>query len=352
VIPNPWRAIDWPTAMQYRFDNFIYFFVFLAAGTLAYNWRTVVAMGTWTTGLWLTGIVWISTFPNAKPELSNQLVAALGSDERLVSILDPNRIDLGLRIQEMVVFLIVAITLAVTVRRSNDLVVNHAAAVRERTNLARYFSPNVVEELSRNDEPLKQVRTQSVAVLFVDIVGFTAFANGRHPTEVIATLREFHAAMEEQVFRHSGTLDKYLGDGLMATFGTPFEGDNDAANALKCSYSMIAAVDALNKSRSQRGQPAIKASFGLHYGSAVLGDIGANRLEFAVIGDTVNVASRLEGLSRSLGCSLVASDSIIQKVRESGLDPEARFSDLVRRPDQPIRGVEQPVAIWTHTAAV
>src|ERR1700735_2949743 len=103
----------------------------------------------------------------------------------------------------------------------------------ERGNLARYFSPNVVEELSGHDEPLRQVRTQNVAVLFVDIVGFTAFADARTPDEVVRTLREFHALMEREVFRHSGTLDKYLGDGLMATLGTPFGGTADALNGAR-----------------------------------------------------------------------------------------------------------------------
>ena len=134
-------------------------------------------------------------------------------------------------------------------------VIRHAAVERERSNLARYFSPNVVEELSKHDEPLKQVRTQNVAVLFVDIVGFTAFAAARTPEEVVRTLREFHALMEQEVFRHSGTLDKYLGDGLMATFGTPFAGKDDAANALRCAQAMMTAADRLER-RTRRGRPA------------------------------------------------------------------------------------------------
>src|SRR5439155_11134701 len=174
------------------------------------------------------------------------------------------------------------------VRRGNDLLIHHAAIERERTNLARYFSPNVVEELSKHDEPLKQVRMQNVAVLFVDIVGFTAFADARTPEEVVQTLREFHALMEQEVFRHKGTLDKYLGDGLMATFGTPFAGDADASNALRCAQAMIDSVDDLNRERKSRGEPPIRISIGLHYGQVVLGDIGLNRLEFAVIGTTVN----------------------------------------------------------------
>lgn len=352
VIPNPWRELDWPTATQYRFDNFIYFFVFLAAGTLAYNWRTIVAMGTWTTGLWLTGAFWIWLYPNAKPEMTTRLIEALGPNERLLSILDPNVIDMGLRTQEIVVFLIVAMTLAVMVKRSSNLVIDHATAVRERTNLARYFSPNVVEELSQNDEPLKQARTQNVAVLFVDIVGFTSFANGRDPNEVISTLRDFHGAMERQVFRHHGTLDKYLGDGLMATFGTPFATENDAANAMRCSRAMIVAVDHLNRTRTEAGKPTIRASFGLHYGEVVLGDIGAHRLEFAVIGDTVNIASRLEGLSRPLEATLVASDDLVQKTRQQEqAGGEDTLNGLTRQPAQAIRGVTHPIDIWTLPSA-
>ena len=190
--------------------------------------------------------------------------------------------------------MIVAMILALAARRSNALLISHAGIERERTNLARYFSPNVVEELSKNDEPLKQVRTQDVAVLFADIVGFTAYSDGRSPTEVIGTLRRFHERMEREVFRHDGTLDKYLGDGLMATFGTPFTGDCDAGNALRCAQAMIGSMDELNLERKHRGEPPIQLSLGLHYGPVVLGDIGLNRLEFAVIGTTVNAASRLE----------------------------------------------------------
>ena len=132
-----------------------------------------------------------------------------------------------------------------------------------------------------------------MAVLFVDIVGFTRFASERDPQAVIEILRGFHSRMEAEVFRHGGTLDKYLGDGLMATFGTPFPSDQDAINALRCARAMIDSLARWNAERRAAGEPEIAGSFGLHYGPVVLGDIGANRLEFAVIGNTVNVASRL-----------------------------------------------------------
>jgi adenylate cyclase len=241
----------------------------------------------------------------------------------------------------------VAAILALAVRRSNALLISHAGLERERANLARYFSPNVVDELSGNDEPLTRVRTQDVAVLFADIVGFTAYSDGRDPKQVIDTLRQFHERMEREVFQHGGTLDKYLGDGLMATFGTPFAGDSDALNALRCARGMIASIAALNAERKNRNEPPIQVSVGLHYGQVVLGDIGLNRLEFAVIGTTVNAASRLEALTREFGCAIVVSDALVQQARAEPNHASTDFAALVEQPAQTIRGLEQPVGIWT-----
>ena len=348
VLPNPLSAANWPIGMQFRFETFIYFFVFLATATLAYSWRTVVAMGFWTSAVWAIGVGWAYLQPATHAALSERVRDAVGSDIRMFHVINPTSIGIPERFQEIIVFLIVAMTLALAVRRSNALLISHAGIERERTNLARYFSPNVVEQLSRNDEPLKQIRTQNVAVLFADIVGFTAYADGRSPIEVIGTLRLFHERMEREVFRHGGTLDKYLGDGLMATFGTPFASDSDAGNALRCAQAMIGSISELNLDRKNRSEPPIRVSIGLHHGEVVLGDIGLNRLEFAVIGTAVNAASRLENLTRELGCALVASDDLVQRARTETDSSNTDFMLLVEKPPRTIRGLEQPVGIWTR----
>lgn len=348
IVPNPLSDANWPVGMQFRFETFIYFFVFLATATLAYSWRTVIAMGFWTSALWAIGVGWVYLQPETHAELSERVRAAVGSDVRMFDIINPATVGIQVRFQEITVFLIVAMTLALAVRRSNALLVSHAGIERERANLARYFSPNVVEQLSGNDEPLKQVRTQNVAVLFADIVDFTAYADGRSPMEVIGTLRLFHERMEREVFRHGGTLDKYLGDGLMATFGTPSASDSDAGNALRCAQGMISSISEFNRERKNRGEPPIRVSLGLHYGEVVLGDIGLNRLEFAVIGTAVNAASRLESLTRELGCAMVASDDLVQRARTETDSSDADFMLLVEKPPRTIRGLEQPVGIWTR----
>jgi adenylate cyclase len=346
LFPNPLVAENWPTTLIYEFNAFLYFFVILMLGGLSYSWRTVMAVGHWTVMMWLIGSGLIWWFGIVYPEMSVAVSAAFPDDVFLASLIDPNVLQWERRVQEVVVFLICTYILALSMRRFERLVLGNAGLERARTNLSRYFSPTMVDELSGNDEPLKQIRTQDVAVMFVDIVGFTAWSANREPREVIDLLRQFHGMMEGEVFAHGGTLDKYLGDGLMATFGTPVTSDTDATRAVQCVRAMGVAVTRWNEQRQAEGAVTITASFGVHYGPVVMGDIGANRLEFAVIGNTVNVASRLEALTRPLDASLVISDECRARfIVETGADDPA-LTGLERRDDQVIRGLDQKQTVW------
>ncbi|MCB1339846.1 MAG: adenylate/guanylate cyclase domain-containing protein [Pseudooceanicola sp.] len=347
AVPNPFAPEDWPSAVVHRFGGFDYFYVLLAAATLAYSWRTIISFGVWTAAIWglVAGSLWL--FGHRIPGLSDAVAAAVGDRPYLARMLDPNSILLDLRIQEVVVFLIVSVILAMTVRRFSRLLLNNAQLERERENLSRYFSPNVVEQLSQNDEPLKQTRTHDVAVLFVDIVGFTTYAASHDPQQVIATLRGFHARMEAEVFRHGGTLDKYLGDGMMATFGTPVPSEQDAINALRCVRAMRDSLARWNAERALTGEPPILGSFGLHFGPVVLGDIGANRLEFAVLGNTVNVASRIEKLTRPLVAEIALSEQMRARAEGQCAPGDPALDGLFRQAPQAVRGIEEPVTVWT-----
>jgi adenylate cyclase len=345
IGPNPLSVDAMPLAMQYRLDNFIYFFVILAVGTMAYSWRTVIAIGVWTFVMWLgaTALSW--WFATPAPGLTEAAIEAFGADSDLLQFLDPNSYVPQLRIQEVIVFLIVAITLGISARRTNTLLLNNAGLERERANLSRYFSPNVVEQLSQNDEPLKQVKIQSVAVLFIDIIGFTRLAAGRDPHQVIALLRGFHGRMEREVFRHNGTLDKYLGDGLMATFGTPTAGERDASNALECALAMQEALAIWNRERRRMGEPEIQAGIGIHFGETLLGDIGANRLEYAVIGTAVNVAARLEEMTRRLKTPIVMSDAL--RLQAQLEHPNSEITQgFEYHPEQEVRGLDEAMKVW------
>ncbi len=352
VVPNPFRQEVWPLAIQFRFDGILYYFVFLAVAALSCSWRTILTIGTWTVGLWALGVAWVIWQPVRFPELTVAVMNALPRNPELIAFLDPNSVVLPSRVQDIIIFAIVASILALVTWRSDRLLRLQAGLERERANLGRYFSPNVVEVLALNDTPLKQVRSQNVAVLFVDIVGFTAYADQKEPAVVIQTLRAFLALMEAQVFEHGGTLDKYLGDGLMATFGTPASGSQDATSALLCGKAMLRAMRDWNHTRQARGEAPMHVGVGIHYGPVVTGDIGASRLEFAVIGGTVNLASRLESLTRAKGVALIASDDLIRRVIEENASHRSALNGLIEQTPESIKGVKAPVGYWSLTASV
>lgn len=349
VVPPPFSAFEWPVAMQYHFDNFAYFYVLLASATLAYSWRTISAMGVWTSLIWLFGLAWVLLQPVAHPELSEAVKAALNGNLKLLEFLDPNHVNIAARIQEIVIFLIVANILALGSWRTNRLLLKQVAAERERANLARYFPPNIVDQLADRDQPFGAVRTQPVAVMFADIVGFTRIAESQSPGQVVAMLREFHARMENAVFDNGGTLDKFLGDGLMATFGTPDPSPQDGANAVRCARAMQAAMDDWNGERSAHGVDPVRLSIGVHYGEVVLGEVGSERrLEFTVLGDVVNVASRLEGLTRTLATKIIISDALVKTVHaETGPAAETLLAGFTPGEQRSLRGRNNTIGVWT-----
>lgn len=348
IVPNPFLTEEIPTAFVYRFDSFVYFYILLAVGTLAYSWRTVWAIGTWVALLWLLGVVGVSWLGHDIPGLSELAAKAFTGYTIVAEELDPNGIQLSVRIQEIVVFLIVAAILAAKGWRSNQLLMRQANIAAERANLSRYFPSSLVDVLASTDHDIGAVRTQQVAVLFTDIVGFTQFAEQHEPEEVMKLLRHYHAFVERSIFQNGGTLDKYLGDGVMATFGTPETRPEDATNALKAALQIIEESKSFNQSREAEGLPAVKVSIGVHYGPVILGDIGpSRRLEFAVVGDTVNVASRLEASTRDLGCQCVVSDDLMQQAELSIVKGYQKQTDFSAKDDIKLRGRKTSIGVWT-----
>ncbi|MGO4835487.1 adenylate/guanylate cyclase domain-containing protein, partial [Rhizobiaceae sp. 2RAB30] len=202
--------------------------------------------------------------------------------------------------------------------------------------------------LASDDHDVGAVRTQDVAVLFIDIVGFTEISERSTPQQVMDLLRRYLSLVESVIFEYGGTLDKYLGDGVMATFGTPEPRPTDAANALRAAREIIRRMDGFNRDGAARGDPEIRVSIGVHYGPVILGDVGpSRRLEFAVLGDTVNVASRLESASRELDCRIVASSDIVENARRGGTqDGQPLLAGFRSASSVPLRGRRAPVDVW------
>jgi adenylate cyclase len=235
------------------------------------------------------------------------------------------------------------------IARLRDIDARRAAAERARGNLARYFSPDFAAMLADRDEPLGAVRRQNVAVLFADIVGFTRMAEAMAPEAVVTMLRQFHDRMTTQIFTCGGSVEKYIGDEIFAVFGVPEPSPYDAARALICGRMMLGALDDWNRERETNGEPRLAIGIGLNFGPAVFGDVGSEQsLSFTVIGDTVNTASRLQGLTRTLQTPLVAADAVIRAIEAApGIDAAAALAHLRDRGEQALRGRTGEVRIWT-----
>ncbi len=169
-----------------------------------------------------------------------------------------------------------------------------------RTNLARYLSPQIVEQVIANKVQVNLGGDRrTVTVLFSDIRDFTAITEGCPPDRLVAILNEYFSEMAAIIFRHRGSLDKYIGDAMVAVFGSLVEVENPAAAALAAAVEMMQAMPALNRRWAERyGGFTMEMGIGINSGEVFLGNIGSQeRMEFTVIGDTVNVASRFSGIA-------------------------------------------------------
>lgn len=202
----------------------------------------------------------------------------------------------------------VAAQTAVTV----ETVKAHKRLAREevaRANYSRFMPEYVVKQLLDNPASFRLGGVnQTITVLFADIRGFTALSEKESPEKVVTLLNRFFSLMTEIIFEHGGTLDKYIGDGLMALFGAPTASEEDALNAVKAAVTMHKRLAGLNDELRAEGYAQISMGIGLHTGEATVGYIGSDRRsEYTAIGDTVNVASRLE--SNAGGGQILMSDA-------------------------------------------
>jgi adenylate cyclase len=233
----------------------------------------------------------------------------------------------------------VAAQTAVTV----ETVKAHKRLAREevaRANYSRFMPEYVVRQLLENPNSFRLGgANQTITVLFADIRGFTALSEreNKNPEKVVGLLNRYFTAMSEIIFRHGGTLDKYIGDGLMAIFGAPTASPQDADNALQTAIDMQRAVQSLNMEFRAEGYSPIEVGIGLHTGVATVGYIGSEqRSEYTAIGDTVNIAARLESNAR--GGQILISEATAKAAEKS-------FS-IVPQPPLQVKNRVEPVTLF------
>ncbi len=214
---------------------------------------------------------------------------------------------------------------------------------REKRQLAglfgQYVPPELVDEMAKNPEAINlEGESREMTVLFSDIRGFTTISEGLDPKQLTQLMNELLTPLTQVIHTNRGTIDKYMGDAIMAFWGAPLEDKNHAQHALEAAMQMVAALKPLNVSFAAKGWPAIKMGVGLNTGNMTVGNMGSSfRMAYTVMGDAVNLGARLEGITKTYGVDIIVSEFVKAQV-PSYLYREL---DIVR-----VKGKDEPVTIF------
>jgi len=216
-----------------------------------------------------------------------------------------------------------------------------------RKTFSQYLSPGVIALIEK--DPQKYIRpggeVQDLTVMFSDIRDFTSLSEGLTPDDLVNLLNQYLSAMTDILFRNLGTLDKYIGDAIMAFWGSPFPQKDHAHSACLCALEMIAALEDLNRKWAKEGRRPISIGIGLNTGPVNVGNMGSDkRLAWTVMGDNVNLASRLEGMTKQYRSRVIISEGTYAQVAHQFV---AREVDRIR-----VKGKKQPVVIYELLAPI
>lgn len=212
--------------------------------------------------------------------------------------------------------------------------------------LERYVSKQIAERIISNDatgEIRFQPEKREVTLVFSDVRGFTTLAESLTPEEMVEILNRYFTKMIDIIFKYGGTLDKFIGDAIMAMFGAPASTGDDPGNAVMAAIEMQESLIAFNEEQAKLGKPLLKVGIGVNSGIVVVGNIGSDqRMEYTAIGDSVNLASRLEGANKEYGTQIMISEWTQEKVNSKIISREL---DLIR-----VKGKEKPVKVYEVVA--
>src|SRR5579864_4908078 len=210
----------------------------------------------------------------------------------------------------------------------------------QRSALERFLSPEVVEMVVANPDIRLGGVNQEVTVMFADIRGFTTMSETMEPSRVVEILNEYFTRVTDVIFDNGGTLDKYIGDAVMAVFGAPISKGNDAAAAVNSAMQIQRLLIELNRDAAARKWPELRVGIGINTGNAIAGNIGSpRRLDYTVVGDAVNTAQRL--MTNAAGGQILISESTAKKLGKTG-----KTIDLERLPELKVKGRNEAVPVF------
>ncbi len=325
-----------PASFYLKAPTVLYIFIFVALRALRFEARYILIAGSVAALGWILMVLYVVTV-NAEDTMITR---------NYVEYLTSNSVLIGAEFDKVVSILMVTVILAVAVTRARGLLISSVRETAAARSLSRFFAPKVAERIagSEAEAGAGHATAREAAIMMLDIRGFTPLSATLPPQEVIALLTDYQAQVVPLIRSHDGVVDKFLGDGVLASFGAVDDSETYAANALKALDAILEKVDAWNTERRVNGLHSVVINGAVTSGSIVFGIIGdSERLEYTVLGDPVNLAAKLEKQTKVEKTPALASAEIMDLAEAQGYEGKRRWE---YRKARNVAGVEGPVDLY------
>ncbi len=325
---------DQHPAFYLKAPTLLYFFLFIVLRALRFDPGYVLVTGIAATLGWLA-LAGYAIFAD---------MGGMRITRNFVEYMTSNAILVGAELDKLLIFVAVTAVLTVALRRGRNLLIE---AVREQSaaeELKRFFAPEIAATIAESDDAVKvgEGTSRTAAVLMIDIAGFTKIAARHDPQEVVRLLARFQNHVVPAIQKCNGRIDKFLGDGILATFGAVSPSDTYAADSLRAAAAIKTALEECNQALSEDGWPVrLSVRIGIACGEVIVGVVGVDeRLEFTVIGDAVNLAAKLEAANKVEATTALTTEACLSAARRQGLAANESFAT---RPATAVAGFAHPV---------
>ncbi|MBP9929302.1 MAG: adenylate/guanylate cyclase domain-containing protein [Rhodoferax sp.] len=313
-----------PAAFYLKAPTLLYVFIFIVLRALTISPGYVLFTGLLAAAGWLGLLSYALMAPGGAELVTHDYVQYMNS----------SRILIGGEIDRVLSIVIVTLVLSVSVARARQLLFHAVEDQAAVSQLSRFFAPEVAERLSSADELLQSGdgEQRHAAAMFIDLRGFTTLASRLPPRALIDILREYQSIAVPVIHRHNGSITTYLGDGIMVTFGANRPSETFCADALRCAHELLQAFELWRVRRESAQQPAPAVGLGVDTGTVTCGVIGEEgRLEYAVIGNPVNRAAKLQNHTKLEAVHGLASAACLECAQQQGYAPTVQHQVLQAR---------------------